>query len=194
MKRFLVVLAMLVSFNSFAHHLDALGWCSTGGGKAFFITVQFSNNLNVQVQYKPFNASGNSDPWLTGYNFNTTTSGNTTAIIGLPQPVKNQRIKVRFRYKNTSSSTWGSWSTEQNSLTTSYAGCGTLPVKFSSFSVEHVKDLTFKVTFKIEAGEDVRQFNVMVSEDGVNFKQVMLIFPDTLDPNRTYSQTVTIKN
>lgn len=69
----------------------------------------------------------------------------------------------------------------------------TLPVKFSTFQVEHIDGLTFKVTFKIETGEDVRQFNVMISEDGINFKSAMIIYPDKINPNKTYTEIITLK-
>jgi hypothetical protein len=193
MKKILVMLALLVSVNSFAHHLDAKGWCSVSGGRAFFTTVQFANNLNVQVQYKPYNASDNSDPWLTGYNFNTPAFGSTVTIFSLPQPVQSQRIKVRFRYKSTSSSNWSSWSSSQNSSTSLYVGCSALPVKFVSFSAEAITNTYFKITFEVGEAQDVQMFTVMVSEDGVNYKSAVVVVPDALQPNKKYTTYITIK-
>jgi hypothetical protein len=137
MKKFLLsLMIILISVNVFAHHLDTKGWCSLSTGKAVFQTVLFNNNLNVEIQYKPFNASGNNDPWLLASSFNTRTTGNTDTLILIVQPVQNQVIKVRFRYKATNSNNWGSWSSSQNSSTSPYAGCGFLPVKFIYFNVE----------------------------------------------------------
>ena len=191
MKKLLFVLALFFSINASAHHLDALGWC-TLNGKAIFTTVLFSNNLNVEVQYKPFNASGNNDPWLTGENFNTPVTGSTVHLISLPQPNQTQVIKVRFRYKSVSSNSWGSWSTSQNSSTSAYAGCGSLPVIFSYFKAEAITSTYFKIEFTVESGEDSQMFVVTVSEDGTHFKSVAVVMPDAIQPSKKYTVFVTI--
>ena len=92
MKHLLFLVSLFLTINASAHHLTALGWCQTGN--AFFRTEQFSNGLNVQIQYRTGNGT-----WLTGPTFNTPTSGNTATTFSVPQSVNTQLVSVRFRYK-----------------------------------------------------------------------------------------------
>lgn len=69
----------------------------------------------------------------------------------------------------------------------------TLPVKFISFSVAHLYGDEYEVTFQVAEVSDIKDFAVTLSDDGRTFKTAMIIFPDTLNPNRIYKVKVTIK-
>lgn len=194
MKKFLlfIVMSVLVTLTSFAHHLDDKGWCSNLSGRAFFVTVQFSNNLNVEVQYKPYGANGNT-PWQLGTAFTTPASGSTATIFNLPQPVQSQPIRVRFRYKSVSSSNWSEWSSSQQSGTYLYVGCGTLPVKFNSFEVQKLSKDEAMVSFEVGEATDVKQYEVKISTDSKTWRTAAIIFPDDMQPNRKYSIKIKLK-
>lgn len=194
MKKLLLMLALLVSINSFAHHLQPLGWCQFQGGKAFFQTVQFANNLEVQVRF--YNTTA------VVVSFNTPASGNTTTVFSVTQTAQSNTVKIQFRYRpvggnNGSWSSWGDGEPDSNtyaeSTTGTYSGCSSLPVKFISFSVTPADNNQFRVTFEVGEVSEITKFTITVSTDGINFYPVDVIVPDPLQPNRVYTKFVTLK-
>lgn len=189
------MLALMVSINSFAHHLDAKGWCQFQGGKAFFQTVQFANNLEVQIRF--YNTTA------VIHSFNTPASGNTTTVFSVAQPVQNNTVKIQFRYRpvgSSGNSGWSSWgdgdgdsNSYEQSTTNTYSGCSALPVKFISFDVKEAGPDQYKVTFEVGEVSNIEKFTITVSKDGRTFIPVDIILPDPLQPNRVYTKLITVK-
>ena len=185
MKHLLFLVSLFLTINASAHHLTALGWCQTGN--AFFRTEQFSNGLNVQIQYRTGNGT-----WLTGPTFNTPTSGNTATTFSVPQSVNTQLVSVRFRYKPINGQTWGSWSSSTNSITTTYSGCSSLPIKFEYLKVSRIYGNTLLVEFKATETDGENHFNIQVAVDAKTFKTVAVVFPDAIITNKVYTVKVRI--
>lgn len=65
-----------------------------------------------------------------------------------------------------------------------------LPIHFTSIRTESMPGNKewVKLYFTVEeCDKTVEAFNVQLSRDGKNYKQVGVVFPDELQPNRTYS-------
>lgn len=197
MKKIMLMLAMFISLSTFAHNLQPLGWCQFQGGKAFFQTVQFANNLEVQVRF--YNTT------TVVVSFNTPATGNTTTVFSVDQANQNTQVQIQFRYRPVGSSGNGGWSSwgdgepDSNtyvlSATGVYSGCNALPVKFISFNVKPVanSDNQFQVTFEVGEVSEITKFTITVSTDGKTFYPVDVINPDPYQPNRVYTKLVTIK-
>ncbi len=69
-----------------------------------------------------------------------------------------------------------------------------LPIKFTRIYTETVPGdkNKLKIIFDVEECEGVNTFNVQLSRDGKNYKNVAVIFPDETQPNRTYSVIINI--
>lgn len=65
-----------------------------------------------------------------------------------------------------------------------------LPIRFKSFYVKKISDNIFEVEFTVEEAQSTSHFNVTISKDGKNFQTVMLIFADTLKPEKTYRKRI----
>jgi len=188
MKKLLMLMTLIVSINCFGHHLDAKGWCDFQGGKAFFQTVSFSNNLEVQVRF--YNTS------TVVVTFNTPATGSTATVFSVAQPTQNGTVKIQFRYRHVGSSGnsgWSNWGDGENdsntyevSSTSPYSGCGSLPIHFEYIKTRKLDAHTIEVEFKANETENQVRFNVQLSLDGKNYKTVGIIFPDPIILNKVY--------
>jgi hypothetical protein len=68
-----------------------------------------------------------------------------------------------------------------------------LPVKFTNFTCRHLSGDDFLIDFVIAEASNVKQFNVQLSLDGKTYKDIAVVWPDTLQPNKKYSIKVKIK-
>lgn len=185
MKQFLLIIFSVLTFNSYAHHLEALGFCSN---KAYFKTVSFNNNLTVQTQYR----NVGSTQWIQGLTFNTPSNG-IPVIFDVPQSSINQLVEVRFRYKSQNSG-WNNWSTPIKSLNTIYSLCSTLPIKFKSITYTRIDANTIKVMFESEEDNSINYYRIMVSNDGKNYQERTIVFPNGIQGSKQYVVTLKFNN
>lgn len=70
-----------------------------------------------------------------------------------------------------------------------------LPVKFVSFMCHQSYDDPDEllIAFTIAEATNVKQFNVQVSLDGKTYRDLAIVWPDTIQPNKQYSLKVKFK-
>ena len=71
-----------------------------------------------------------------------------------------------------------------------------MPVKFVSYDFLAIGDKDVVVTFETAETSNVKQYNVLISTDGINYRKLDSIKSDLVTPNRTYSikvNTATLK-
>jgi hypothetical protein len=181
MKQFLLIIFSLLTFNSYAHHLEALGFCSN---KAYFKTVSFSPNLQVQTQYR----NVGSTQWVQGPTFNVNSSGNSVTF-DVPQSSLTQLVEVRFRYKPQSSG-WSNWSTPLQSISTLYSLCASLPIKFKDITSKRIDANTIQITFEAEEDNTINYYKIMVSNDGKSWQERTIVFPNGVQGSKQYVVTL----
>jgi hypothetical protein len=62
-----------------------------------------------------------------------------------------------------------------------------MPVKFISYDFLAIGNKGVVVTFETAETSNVKQYNVLISTDGVNYRKLDSIKADLVTPNRTYS-------
>lgn len=67
-----------------------------------------------------------------------------------------------------------------------------LPVKFVSLKAEPIGNNELQVTFEVAEATNVKQYNIQVSKDGVNWQTVTIVWPDNIQPNKIYSTKVSL--
>lgn len=67
---------------------------------------------------------------------------------------------------------------------------GVLPVKFKSIKGKRIDKNTIEVTFEAEEDYDLNYYNIKVSNDGINYRVVGVIFPEGVVASKTYTITV----
>jgi len=67
------------------------------------------------------------------------------------------------------------------------------PIKFKSISAKRIDANTIKVTFESEEDYDLSYYTIKLSTDGVNYRNVGIIFPDGIISSKTYSINIKIK-
>lgn len=65
-----------------------------------------------------------------------------------------------------------------------------LPITFEYIYVRQVSERIVNVQFRVSEADGTDRFNIQVSKDGVNFKTVSVILPDTIQTNRIYNVNV----
>jgi hypothetical protein len=145
-----LLIAFLISYSSYACHIDAIGWCS---GKSYFKTALFNNHSLFQIRLV-FDTTFQ-------INYITKDIGNTDTIIVFPQETQTHLQQIQFRYRDLDSTNWTTWSTPILGSSMEYAGCGTLPITINDFSAQrNGNELT--VSFKSINEENY----IQISENG----------------------------
>lgn len=189
MKTIILGLALLLSINAHAHHLQAMGWCVNG--KAVFQTVLFNNSLNVEVQYR----TSSSNPWILATTFNTSVSGSTTKTFGVPQPNQNQTVQVRFRYKSFSSVNWNSWSSPQSSITTLSVICSALPISYINLTAKWIDKSTVQLNIKVGEVTGNNLIKVQIKGgSGLVYEPVFVEVNESEGSDKTYILILTYHN
>lgn len=67
---------------------------------------------------------------------------------------------------------------------------GVLPVKFKSIKGKRINNNTIEVTFEAEEDNDLKYYVIKVSNDGINYRNVGVVFPDGIISSKTYTITV----
>lgn len=197
MKKLFLSLAILISLSVSAHTLTGIGYCTTEK-EAVFQASFFGRIDSVEVEYKMYNTS----TWLTLPKGKYVTSSNSALnniVIGIPQSDINQPVTIRYRWKtrnsNGSYTNWSSWSTAvANKIV--FTKCGdvfSLPVKFSYFAVKRLDPETLAIVFTTYETENVKYFHITVSDDGKSWRRIVVVMPNTYNPNGTYTTQVKIK-
>lgn len=62
-----------------------------------------------------------------------------------------------------------------------------LPVKFASFDFTALGNKEVLVEFETTETSNIRQYNVLISTDGINYRPIGIVWPDNVTPNRKYS-------
>ena len=65
-----------------------------------------------------------------------------------------------------------------------------LPIKFTNISAKRIDRYTIEVTFEAEEDSDLKYYTIKVSNDGVNYRSVGVIFPDGIISSKKYTITV----
>jgi hypothetical protein len=68
------------------------------------------------------------------------------------------------------------------------------PVKFASFDFEPIGNKEVLVTFKTTETSNIKQYNILISIDGVHYKAIDSVKADQVTPNRTYSIKINTSN
>lgn len=66
-----------------------------------------------------------------------------------------------------------------------------LPIKFISISGKRINKEAIELTFEAEEDSDLKYYVIKVSNDGVNYRNVKVVFPDGIISSKKY--TITIK-
>lgn len=64
---------------------------------------------------------------------------------------------------------------------------GTLPIKFKSINAKRIDKNTIEVIFEVEEDIDLNYYVIKLSNDGMNFRNVGVIFPDGIISSKKYS-------
>lgn len=67
---------------------------------------------------------------------------------------------------------------------------GILPVKFKSIKGKRIDNNTIEVTFEAEEDSDLKYYVIKVSNDGINYRSVGVVFPDGIISSKTYTTTI----
>lgn len=62
-----------------------------------------------------------------------------------------------------------------------------MPTKFVSFDFTPVGNKDVLVEFVTSETSNIKQYNILVSSDGLNYKTIGVVLPDDVNPNRKYS-------
>lgn len=62
-----------------------------------------------------------------------------------------------------------------------------LPVKFASFDFTAIGNKEVLVEFETAETSNIKQYNVLISTDGINYRPIGIVWPDNVTPNRKYS-------
>lgn len=62
-----------------------------------------------------------------------------------------------------------------------------MPTKFASYDFQAIGNKKVLVTFETAETSNVKQYNILISTDGVNYRKLDSIKADLVTPNRTYS-------
>ena len=65
-----------------------------------------------------------------------------------------------------------------------------MPVKFVSFDFKAIGNKEVLVTFTTAETSNIKQYNILISTDGVNYHKIDSVKADLVAPNRTYSLKV----
>lgn len=70
--------------------------------------------------------------------------------------------------------------------------CVALPVKFEYFRVRKISGTLHEVEFKIQSSSKQKYFNIQVSKDGINYKNVTIISADEIQPGQIYKTKINL--
>ena len=70
--------------------------------------------------------------------------------------------------------------------------CVALPVKFEYFKVRKISGTLHEVEFKIQNYGKVKHFNIQVSKDGLNYKNVTIILADEIQSGQIYKAKINL--
>lgn len=115
-----------------------------------------------------------------GTNWDITVPGNSSQLVNTPIPGKITAKALT----NCGSTDFG--------LVELTITAQLLPVKFVSFKAVPKGQNRVLIQFEVAEATNVQQFNVELSIDGINWQTVTIIWPDDLQPNRTYSTIVSL--
>lgn len=62
-----------------------------------------------------------------------------------------------------------------------------MPVKFVSYDFKAIGNMEVLVTFTTAETSNIKQYNILISKDGVNYHKIDSIKADLVTPNKTYS-------
>lgn len=69
-----------------------------------------------------------------------------------------------------------------------------MPVKLVSFDFEPLGNKEVMVTFKTAETSHIKQYNILISTDGVHYRAIDSVMADQTTPNRLYSQKFNTSN
>lgn len=61
------------------------------------------------------------------------------------------------------------------------------PVKFVSFDFKAIGNKEVLVTFETTETSNIKQYNILISKDGINYYKIDSVKADLVTPNKTYS-------
>lgn len=67
-----------------------------------------------------------------------------------------------------------------------------LPITFKSIRTEKLGPNKVKVIFDVADVSGVNTYNIQLSTDGINYKNIAVVFPDDTQPNKTYTIIVNL--
>jgi len=182
MKKFLILLSFLISsYFGFSQNgglvnensvirIDYVGYNSQTGNFQFAIV----NKQNCQVNAQYFILHTNQLVEIV-------IPANGTYILFVPGiPSEDEHVKARATSFCVNSIPDSGWVENDNQVGT------VLPIKFKSFQGKRLDSKTIEITFEVEEDSDLSHYIIKVSPDGVNFKNVMLLFPDKIIGHKKY--------
>jgi len=113
---------------------------------------------------------------------NITIPGNSSYIYLLPSSLISN---IRFKAKNTTNCGSSDYGYVELFL-------ASLPLKFISFTTTHISNTEFLVNFEVGEIQNVKQFNIQASTNGINYRTVTILFPDDLQPNKKYAVKINL--
>lgn len=63
-------------------------------------------------------------------------------------------------------------------------------VKFEYLKLQKNDDGTYNLRFKVSNSENIQKFNIQLSKDGINYKNIEIVIPDKLKPNKVYDLNI----
>lgn len=142
MKRLLTLLALSITIVVQSQSIQPLGWCN---GRAYFKTVGFPNNYQVQIQ-----VVGQTVPFA---DYITPASGSTEYIFDVAQPSQNILVSVEYRFRNRNNSNWPNPWKQYQSISTLYGQCVVLPVRILRPTWKWLDDYTVEIALDIQTIE-----------------------------------------
>lgn len=103
-----------------------------------------------------------------------TIAGNSSIIFMPPAAVATVKAKCTTNCRNTDFG-WVELS------------LSAMPTKFVSYDFQAIGNKEVLVTFETAETSNVKQYNILISTDGVNYRKLDSIKADLVTPNRTYS-------
>lgn len=70
--------------------------------------------------------------------------------------------------------------------------CAALPLKFEYIRVRKISGTLHEIEFKVQNSDNEKQFNVQVSKDGINYKNVHVILSQPIQTDKIYKVRINL--
>lgn len=157
MRTVLTGLILLLAISISAQTITPLGWCS---GRAYFKIEELPNGYQVQIR-----VAGSVVPFM---DYITPSSGSTTITVDVPQATQSVTIQIQVRYRNTDDSSWPNSWVSSTSVTSSFPGCASLPIRVGPPSAKWVDERTIEVHLDIQNVDSDVTLSFELMRKGVN--------------------------